>query len=157
LAAAGVPVAAPSANRSTSLSPTRAEHVLRGLDGLKLWLDRRKNAVGQAAREFGLPEPRGVLLLGVQGCGKSLTSKAIAAQWRLPLLRLDMGRIFSGLGVAVNLSLITSMLVAGQLVERGGRGAFLMAVGIAFALSGIFLLCYTKMSLNRNLKTGERS
>jgi ATP-dependent 26S proteasome regulatory subunit len=68
-----------------------------GLDGLKLWLSRRKNAFGQAARDFGLPEPRGLLMLGVQGCGKSLTAKAIAAQWRLPLVRLDMGRIFSGL------------------------------------------------------------
>jgi AAA+ superfamily predicted ATPase len=68
-----------------------------GLDLLKAWLARRGAAFGEAARRFGLPEPRGLLLLGVQGCGKSLTAKAIAAQWRLPLLRLDMGRIFSGL------------------------------------------------------------
>ncbi|MBK7857334.1 MAG: AAA family ATPase [Archangiaceae bacterium] len=68
-----------------------------GLELLKVWLDRRKNAFGAAARDFGLPEPKGLLLLGVQGCGKSLTAKAIAAQWKLPLLRLDMGRIFSGL------------------------------------------------------------
>jgi ATP-dependent 26S proteasome regulatory subunit len=68
-----------------------------GLDCLKSWLARRQNAFGEAARRFGLPEPRGLLLLGVQGCGKSLTAKAIAGAWRLPLLRLDMGRIFSGL------------------------------------------------------------
>lgn len=68
-----------------------------GLDGLKHWLSRRTAAFGEEARQFGLPEPRGVLLLGVQGCGKSLTAKAIAAHWRLPLLRLDVGRIFSGL------------------------------------------------------------
>jgi SpoVK/Ycf46/Vps4 family AAA+-type ATPase len=68
-----------------------------GLDGLKQWLTRRTAAFGEEARRFGLPEPRGVLLLGVQGCGKSLTAKAIAAHWRLPLLRLDVGRIFSGL------------------------------------------------------------
>ncbi|MBX5484763.1 MAG: AAA family ATPase [Myxococcaceae bacterium] len=68
-----------------------------GLDGLKTWLSRRTAAFGEEARRFGLPEPRGILLLGVQGCGKSLTAKAIAAQWRLPLLRLDVGRIFSGL------------------------------------------------------------
>ncbi|HSN14613.1 MAG TPA: AAA family ATPase, partial [Anaeromyxobacteraceae bacterium] len=68
-----------------------------GLELLKGWLDRRATAFGEAARKFGLPEPKGLLLLGVQGCGKSLTAKAIAAQWRLPLLRLDMGRIFSGL------------------------------------------------------------
>ncbi len=68
-----------------------------GLDLLKTWLVRRGAAFSEAARRFGLPEPKGLLLLGVQGCGKSLTAKAIAAQWRLPLLRLDIGRIFSGL------------------------------------------------------------
>ena len=68
-----------------------------GLQNLKLWLNRRTAAFGERARQFGLPEPRGLLLLGVQGCGKSLTAKAVAAHWKLPLLRLDMGRIFSGL------------------------------------------------------------
>jgi ATP-dependent 26S proteasome regulatory subunit len=68
-----------------------------GLEHLKAWLDRRSTAFGEAARRFGLPEPRGVLLLGVQGCGKSLTAKAVASHWHLPLLRLDMGRVFSGL------------------------------------------------------------
>jgi ATP-dependent 26S proteasome regulatory subunit len=68
-----------------------------GLDHLKYWLGRRAPAFSEAARAFGLPEPKGLLLLGVQGCGKSLTAKAVAAQWNLPLLRLDVGRIFSGL------------------------------------------------------------
>lgn len=68
-----------------------------GLQNLKVWLSQRSAAFGEKARQFGLPEPRGVLLLGVQGCGKSLTAKAISAHWNLPLLRLDMGRIFSGL------------------------------------------------------------
>jgi SpoVK/Ycf46/Vps4 family AAA+-type ATPase len=68
-----------------------------GLENLKAWLDQRTSAFSEAARQFGLPEPKGLLLLGVQGCGKSLTAKAIASQWNLPLLRLDMGRIFSGL------------------------------------------------------------
>jgi len=68
-----------------------------GLGHLKRWLDRRKNAFSDAAREFGLPSPKGLLLLGVQGCGKSLTAKAIATSWKLPLVRLDMGRIYSGL------------------------------------------------------------
>ncbi len=67
-----------------------------GLDHLKVWLDRRSAAFTDEARQFGLPEPKGLLLLGVQGCGKSLTAKAIASRWRLPLLRLDMGRIFAG-------------------------------------------------------------
>jgi AAA+ superfamily predicted ATPase len=68
-----------------------------GLQSLKTWLTRRGAAFSESARAFGLPEPKGLLLLGVQGCGKSLTAKAVAGQWRLPLLRLDMGRIFSGL------------------------------------------------------------
>lgn len=68
-----------------------------GLENLKLWLRRRGAAFDAAARKFGLPEPKGLLLLGVQGCGKSLTAKAVASQWNLPLLRLDIGRIFSGL------------------------------------------------------------
>ena len=68
-----------------------------GLQNLKDWLHRRARAFSAEAHAFGLPEPRGLLLLGVQGCGKSLTAKAIASQWSLPLLRLDMGRVFSGL------------------------------------------------------------
>ena len=68
-----------------------------GLENLKTWLARRGSAFSEPARRFGLPEPKGLLLLGVQGCGKSLTAKAIASSWKMPLLRLDMGRIFSGL------------------------------------------------------------
>jgi SpoVK/Ycf46/Vps4 family AAA+-type ATPase len=68
-----------------------------GLTSLKRWLERRNRAFSDAARAFGLPSPKGLLLLGVQGCGKSLTAKAIAASWKLPLVRLDMGRIYSGL------------------------------------------------------------
>jgi AAA+ superfamily predicted ATPase len=68
-----------------------------GLDELKTWLTGRTGAFGEPARKFGLPAPKGLLLLGVQGCGKSLSAKAIAAQWSLPLLRLDLGRIFSSL------------------------------------------------------------
>jgi len=67
-----------------------------GLDLLKQWLGGRGKAFSERARAFGLPEPRGLLLLGVQGCGKSLTAKAVASLWHLPLLRLDIGRIFSG-------------------------------------------------------------
>lgn len=86
--------------KSGLLEYTPAEETLAtvgGLESLKAWLAARANAFGEAARQFGLPEPKGLLLLGVQGCGKSLTAKSIAAEWRLPLLRLDMGRIFSGL------------------------------------------------------------
>lgn len=68
-----------------------------GLESLKDWLVRRKQAFSDKAKEFGLPPPRGVLLLGVQGCGKSLCAKAVSALWQLPLLRLDMGRLFGSL------------------------------------------------------------
>jgi SpoVK/Ycf46/Vps4 family AAA+-type ATPase len=67
-----------------------------GLDVLKSWLVQRGQAFTDRAREFGLPFPRGILIVGVQGCGKSLTAKAVADAWRLPLLRLDMGRLFAG-------------------------------------------------------------
>ncbi len=65
-----------------------------GLDELKRWLTERDRAFSEEARAFGLPEPRGLLLMGVQGCGKSLSAKAVAGLWRLPLLRLDMGSLF---------------------------------------------------------------
>jgi hypothetical protein len=64
---------------------------------LKEWLAKRALAFSERARRFGLPEPRGLLLLGVQGAGKSLIAKAVASQWQLPLLRLDIGRMFSQL------------------------------------------------------------
>jgi AAA+ superfamily predicted ATPase len=68
-----------------------------GLENLKVWLDRRGQAFGAGARDFGLDAPKGVLLLGVQGCGKSLVAKAIAASWQFPLLRFDMGKVFGGI------------------------------------------------------------
>ncbi|MEY2408130.1 MAG: hypothetical protein QOF48_800 [Verrucomicrobiota bacterium] len=68
-----------------------------GMAMLKDWLGKRVVAFGDEAREFGLPAPKGILLLGVQGCGKSLCAKAIASLWQLPLLRFDMGRMFGSL------------------------------------------------------------
>lgn len=65
-----------------------------GLTALKHWLTERRLAFTKKAREFGLPSPKGVLLMGVQGCGKSLSAKAVAALYQMPLLRLDMGVIF---------------------------------------------------------------
>lgn len=67
-----------------------------GLNNLKLWLADRSDAFSQEARHFGLPAPKGLLLVGVQGCGKSLTAKVIAHHWGLPLLRLDLGNVFDG-------------------------------------------------------------
>ena len=66
-----------------------------GMGDLKAWLQKRSLAFGERARRFGLPEPRGLLLLGVQGGGKSLLAKSVAGLWKLPLLRLDMGKVFS--------------------------------------------------------------
>lgn len=68
-----------------------------GLDNLKEWLIRRGGSLSQQARTYGLPYPRGLMLVGIQGTGKSLTAKAIAHHWHLPLLRLDVGRLFGGL------------------------------------------------------------
>ena len=68
-----------------------------GLAVLKDWLGKRAAAFTDEARAFGLPAPKGILLLGVQGCGKSLCAKAVASQWQLPLLRFDMGRMFGSL------------------------------------------------------------
>ena len=66
-----------------------------GLEELKKWLEKRGKAFTSQARDFGLPEPRGILLLGIPGCGKSLTAKAISSMWQLPLLKLDVGKVFS--------------------------------------------------------------
>lgn len=68
-----------------------------GLDKLKLWLRQRGKAFSEAARTFGLPNPRGLLLVGVPGCGKSLSAKAVAAEWKMPLLKFDLGKVFGSL------------------------------------------------------------
>ena len=78
--------------------PTEATPAdIGGLDALKAWLEQRRMAFSEEAQRFGLPLPRGVLLVGPQGTGKSLTAKAIAHSWGMPLLRLDVGRLFAGL------------------------------------------------------------
>ncbi|MGH7725970.1 MAG: AAA family ATPase [Candidatus Eiseniibacteriota bacterium] len=67
---------------------------LGGLANLKGWLGRARAGFSERARELGLTPPRGILLVGVQGCGKSLAARSIAREWGLPLLRLDVGRLF---------------------------------------------------------------
>lgn len=64
-----------------------------GLDGLKDWLAVRRTAYSPEAREYGLPAPKGAVLVGISGCGKSLTAKAVATAWQVPLLRLDLGAL----------------------------------------------------------------
>ena len=68
-----------------------------GLENLKTWVKVRSNSFSDKAREYGLPSPKGLLLAGIQGTGKSLSAKTIAAEWKLPLLRLDVGRLFGGI------------------------------------------------------------
>ncbi len=87
-----------------------------GLEILKEWLERRALAFGEGAQEYGLENPKGVLLLGLPGTGKSLSAKAIAQAWKFPLLKLDMGKIFGG--------------IVGE-SERNIRAALLVAEAIA--------------------------
>lgn len=68
-----------------------------GLFNLKKWLRERGEAFSPSASKQGLTPPKGILVMGVSGCGKSLCIKAIAQYWKLPLLRLDMGKVYDGL------------------------------------------------------------
>ncbi|MBS1707370.1 MAG: AAA family ATPase [Armatimonadetes bacterium] len=68
-----------------------------GHELLKEWLTTRSKSFSDAAREFGIPWPKGILIIGVQGCGKSLVAKAVSTAWNLPMLKLDVGRIFGSL------------------------------------------------------------
>ena len=68
-----------------------------GLEQLKHWLAKRRNIFSEEAAKYGLLPPKGVLLTGVPGCGKSLCAKAMASFWNIPILRLDMGAVYGGL------------------------------------------------------------
>ena len=68
-----------------------------GMENLKEWLKKRQLAYDKEARDWGLKEPKGLLLLGVPGCGKSLIAKSIASSWNMHLLRLDVGKVFQGI------------------------------------------------------------
>ena len=68
-----------------------------GLNTLKQWVQMRQDVFTEAAKQYGIPNPKGILLVGIQGTGKSLSAKTIAHEWRLPLLRLDVGRLFGGI------------------------------------------------------------
>jgi MoxR-like ATPase len=76
------------------VAPSQTDFEPAGLAGLKRWVDKRRRALTDDAKRFGLPPPRGIVLLGVQGCGKSLAARWIAHAWGLPLLRLEPGRLF---------------------------------------------------------------
>jgi SpoVK/Ycf46/Vps4 family AAA+-type ATPase len=68
-----------------------------GHDLLKDWLEKRSKSFTDAARDFGIPYPKGILIIGVQGCGKSLVAKAVSSAYGLPMLKMDVGRIFGSL------------------------------------------------------------
>ena len=78
-------------------STTESIGNIGGVNNLKDWLKKRKISFTIQASNYGLPTPRGLLLIGIQGTGKSLTAKAIATEWQLPLLKLDVGKLFGGI------------------------------------------------------------
>jgi len=78
-------------------SVTETADDVGGLDVLKHWLAQRERAFTQEARDYGLPAPKGIALIGIPGTGKSLTAKMIGGLWQLPLLRLDVGSLFGSL------------------------------------------------------------
>ena len=86
-----------------------------GLGELKQWLGERRSAFGSEARRFGLPTPRGLLLLGVQGCGKSVAAKAVAKEWQFPLLRLDLAAAFGSSTSSPEASIRETIAVAESL------------------------------------------
>ena len=92
-----------------------------GLDPMIDWLKKRKLAFQQDAAEYGLPCPKGMLMIGIPGCGKSLTAKAAASEYELPLLRLDFGKMFNSL--------------VGE-SERTARDAIKLAESLAPCVSG---------------------
>lgn len=80
------------------ISSDTSMNKIGGLDGLKEWLEKREHAFTQEAMDYGLPaNPKGILLVGVQGAGKSLFAKGISSFWNFPLIKLDMGKVFSGI------------------------------------------------------------
>lgn len=103
-----------------------------GLQNLKRWLLKRNNSWLDQAKKYGLPAPKGILITGVPGCGKSLTAKAIAAAWGLPLLRMDIGKIFAGLVGSSEQNMRTAIRTAEAIapcvlwideIEKGFAGA----------------------------------
>jgi len=76
--------------------PTETMQDIGGMENLKQWLNERRRGFEPEAKKFGLKPPKGVLLLGIPGCGKSLIGKAMASSWKLPLLKFDIGKVYAG-------------------------------------------------------------
>jgi len=119
-----------------------------GLECLLEWLSRRKEAFSGAATQYGLPAPKGILLAGMPGCGKSLCAKAVSAEWHFPLLRLDMSRIFSVMGVTPEENLRKAIKTAETIapcifwideIEKGFPKIMASASDVSARLLGHFL------------------
>src|SRR3989449_5561341 len=122
-----------------------------GLAVLKDWLQKRAVAFTDEARVFGLPAPKGILMLGVQGCGKSLCAKAVSCLWQLPLLRFDMGRMFGSLvgsseenvrrAIAVGESVAPAILWVDEIDKAfaGSQGSGVSDGGTTARVFGTFL------------------
>jgi SpoVK/Ycf46/Vps4 family AAA+-type ATPase len=115
----------------TYIEPREGFNEVGGMKDLKQWLTNRREAFGEKARQFGLPAPKGLLVLGVQGCGKSLVSKAVMKLWKLPLLLLDMGAIFGSRERSAEENMMLAMRTAESLapcilwideIEKGFSG-----------------------------------
>ena len=124
------------------------EHRVGGLAGLRGWLTRKRPLLTMDLRDRGMRPPRGVLLIGVPGCGKSLSAKAIATDWELPLYRLDMGAVFGRyVGQSENRlkeALATADTVAPCVlwideIEKGLAGSGSDSTGVTTRLVGQFL------------------
>ena len=74
--------------------PEKNTAQLGGFANLRQWLNRARTGFGEQAKSFGLTPPKGILIVGIQGCGKSLAAKTIAQQWQMPLLKLDTGKLY---------------------------------------------------------------
>jgi hypothetical protein len=124
------------------------DYQIGGLAGLQRWLDRKRPLLTMDLRDRGMRPPRGVLLVGVPGCGKSLSAKAVAARWALPLYRLDMGAILGQfLGQSetrLKAALATADTVAPCVlwideIEKGLAGSGTDSTGVTTRLVGQFL------------------
>ncbi len=112
--------------------PKESLNEVGGLNNLKAWLQRKRLAFTQQAHNYGLDTPKGVLFVGVPGCGKSLTAKAISNLWQMPLLRLDMGALFSSYIGSTEENMRTALTTAESIspsilwideIEKGLAGA----------------------------------
>jgi serine/threonine protein kinase/SpoVK/Ycf46/Vps4 family AAA+-type ATPase len=119
-----------------------------GLASLKEWFNSRSAAYHEEARSFGLPYPRGILLLGVPGCGKSLCAKAVASEWQAPLLKLDVGKLFASLVGRSERNLERALATAEAVapcilwldeIEKGFGGLDRDTTGVATRLFGHFI------------------